>query len=95
MKSNLTSTVNTGEIAHFLLLTVFAILFFSRCTFPNVIVIEDPLTPEEHINLGVAYENRGDLDNAIEQYNLASEELPLAYIYLGTAHFRKNEMDKS
>ena len=84
-----------GEIPHFLFLSVFTILLFSSCAFPRVIVLEDPLTPEEHITLGVAYEKKGDLDNAIKQYNLAVEELPLAYLYLGTAHFRRNELDKA
>ncbi|MDY6879911.1 MAG: tetratricopeptide repeat protein [Thermodesulfobacteriota bacterium] len=65
------------------------------CSFPRVSVLEDPLTPEEHLNLGVAYEKRGELDSAIKEYKLAAGEHPLAYLYLGTAHFRINEFNKA
>jgi tetratricopeptide (TPR) repeat protein len=60
-----------------------------------VIVFKDPLTPEEHLNLGIAYERRGELDAAAAQYELASKELPSAYLYLGNAHFKKNEPDRA
>ena len=64
-------------------------------SFPRVIVLEDPLTPREHLNLGVAYEKRGELDSAIKEYKLASEKIHVAYLYLGNAYFRKNELDKA
>lgn len=54
--------------------------------------MKDPLTPEEHLNLGVAYEQKGEYDNAIAEYRLAAKKLPIAYLYLGNAHFQKNEL---
>ena len=39
--------------------------FISACSLPRIIVLEDPLSPEEHLNLGVAYERKGELDGAI------------------------------
>jgi len=78
-----------------IVLSILLLLLYSSCTFPKVTVLEDPLTPEEHINLGVAYEKRGEIDSAIKEYKLAAKKHPLAYLYLGTAHFKKNEFDKA
>lgn len=77
------------------LLSVFCILYsvFSvSCALPRIIVLEDPLTPEEHINLGVAYEKKGELDNALKEYKEASKKLPSAYLYIGNIYFQKNAL---
>lgn len=58
-------------------------------------MLKDPLTPEEHLNLGVAYEQKGEFDHAIKQYELASGKLPIAYLYLGNAYFQKKEFPKA
>jgi tetratricopeptide (TPR) repeat protein len=68
-----------------------SLLLFSGCGLPRIIVVKDPLTPEEHLNLGVSYEKRGEFDNAIAEYRLAAKGLPIAYLHLGNAHFQKNE----
>ena len=68
---------------------------FSGCSLPRIIVLDDPLTPEEHLHLGVAYEKRGELDPAIKEYKLAAKKLPLAYLYLGNVYFQKNELDEA
>jgi len=65
------------------------------CALPRVIVLDDPLSAEEHINLGVAYEQRGELDSAIKQYDVASKNLPLAYLYLGNVYFQKNDFGEA
>lgn len=69
------------------------ILSLSGCSISKTIISRDPLTPEEHLNLGVAYERKGELDLAIREYKLASKKLPLAYFYLGNAYFLKNELE--
>jgi tetratricopeptide (TPR) repeat protein len=43
----------------------------------------------------VAYERKGELDLAMREYKTASKKLPVAYLYLGNAHFQKNEMQKA
>ena len=73
------------------LLTFFLAFSFTACSLPRIIIIKDPLTSEEHINLGVAYEKEGELDQAIKEYRLAAKKLPIAYLYLGNAHFQKEE----
>jgi tetratricopeptide (TPR) repeat protein len=71
-------------------------MFFGMgCSFPRVIILKDPLTPEEHLNLGVTYEQQGDFDNAIKEYNLAAKKLPGAFLHLGNAHFQKKEWKKA
>jgi Tfp pilus assembly protein PilF len=38
---------------------------------PRIIVLEDPLTADEHVELGVAYERKGDLGLARREYEAA------------------------
>lgn len=71
---------------------LFNFLLLAGCSLPRIIVLEDPLSAEEHVNLGVAYERKGELDSAIREYEAASGELAVACLYLGNAYFRKNEL---
>jgi Tfp pilus assembly protein PilF len=77
--------------------TVYVLIFslLSSCTLPRIIVLEDPLSPEEHLNLGVVYEKNGELESAMKEYKAASRKMPLAYLYLGNVSFRKNELDEA
>jgi tetratricopeptide (TPR) repeat protein len=59
------------------------------------VVLDDPLTPEEHLNLGVAYERKGELDRAIKEYELAAKKLSIAYLYLGNAYFQKEILSEA
>jgi tetratricopeptide (TPR) repeat protein len=58
-------------------------------------VLKDPLTPEEHISLGLSYENRGEYSPALEQYDLAAKKLPIAFLYIGNLYFQKGEYEKA
>ncbi len=78
-----------------LLVSALGFALSSGCTLPRIIVVKDPLTPEEHLNLGVAYEKSGEFDNAIKEYKLAAKKQPIAYLYLGNAHFQKMEWDQA
>ncbi|MEW6615106.1 MAG: tetratricopeptide repeat protein [Thermodesulfobacteriota bacterium] len=70
-------------------------IVFPGCSLPRIIVLDDPLAPEEHLTLGVAYEKKGELDPAIKEYKLAAKKLPLAYLYLGNVYFQKGELYKA
>jgi tetratricopeptide (TPR) repeat protein len=65
------------------------------CTIPKIIVLDDPLSAEEHLNLGVTYEKQGDFDNALKEYKTASKKLPLAYLYMGNVYFQKKEYEEA
>ncbi|MEW6675743.1 MAG: tetratricopeptide repeat protein [Nitrospirota bacterium] len=87
------------KTCHLLLVTCYSLLLICSlliaCAFPRIIVLDDPLSPEEHINLGVAYEKKGELDNALKEYKEASEKLPVAYLYMGNIYLQKNEFDEA
>lgn len=61
---------------------------------PRIIVLSDPLTAEEHLELGVAYERKGELDLAAREYERALRKdgaLVQARINLGNVHVAKQE----
>jgi tetratricopeptide (TPR) repeat protein len=76
-----------------LMLTLLVII--AGCAMPRIIIYDDPLSSEEHLKLGMAYEKDGELDNAIGEYKAAARRLPIAYLYLGNVHFQKNELDEA
>jgi len=87
--------MNSKTFYFSLLFALCSLLFVSGCTLPRIIILKDPLTAEEHLNLGVTYERQGDFENAIKEYQLAAPKLPRAYLYLGNAHFQKGEWEKA
>jgi len=86
--------LQTEKVITYLLLTAYCLLLLG-CAFPRIIVLDDPLSPEEHLNLGVTYEKKGELDNALKEYQVASKKLPVAYLYIGNIYFQKNEYEEA
>ncbi|MBI5213140.1 MAG: tetratricopeptide repeat protein [Nitrospirae bacterium] len=70
-------------------------LLLTGCSLPRIVILDDPLTPEEHINLGITYEKKGEMDNAVEEFKKASKKLPAAYLYLGNAYMQKGDLDEA
>jgi tetratricopeptide (TPR) repeat protein len=58
-------------------------------------VYKDPLTPEEHFKLAVAYEQKREYEGAIREYKAASEDIPEAYYYLGNIYFTRGEYESA
>lgn len=53
-------------------LLLFALLL-GGCSLPRVIVLNDPLDARQHNDLGVAYQQRGEYDLAVREYDRAAE----------------------
>lgn len=47
------------------------VTILSGCATPQVVILEDPLTAEEHVALGVSYERRGEYEPAAREYERA------------------------
>ena len=65
---------------------------------PRIIVLEDPLTAAEHVELGVAYERKGELDLARREYERALRmdgKFYRARVNLGNVFLAKKEFGKA
>lgn len=78
-----------------ILYAIVLIFIVSACgPLPRFIVLHDPLTPEEHITLGLSYEQKGENDLALGEYKKAMKALredfrPL--FYAGNVYYKKRE----
>jgi len=86
---------NTSAVCWCGILMVMCYSLLFGCALPRIVVLDDPLTPEEHLNLGVSYEKKGELDNAFKEYRTASKKLPAAYLYIGNIYYLKGEFEKA
>jgi Tfp pilus assembly protein PilF len=65
---------------------------------PRIIVLSDPLTAAEHVELGVAYERKGELDLAQREYERAlhkDRKFYRARVNLGNIFLAKKEYGKA
>lgn len=70
-------------------------VFLCAGTMPRIIVLNDPLTPEEHLDLGFACEQKKEYGMAIKEYGAAAKKLRKANLYLANARFLNNEPDRA
>lgn len=75
-------------------LFIVATFFLSGCSLPRIIILNDPLSAEEHDNLGRIYESQGNPDLALEQYRQALKQdkkhVP-SLLLLGDLSYRKKD----
>ncbi|HEX9776749.1 MAG TPA: tetratricopeptide repeat protein [Geopsychrobacteraceae bacterium] len=73
---------------------LFALLVFlllAGCSLPRIIVLNDPLDAQQHNDLGVAYEQRGEYDLALREYGRAAgrdKDWALPLFNSGNVHAR-------
>ena len=83
----------------FLALPLLFLLLAVGCSrVPRIIVLEDPLTAAEHVELGVAYERKGELDLARREYERALRmdgKFYRARVNLGNVFLAKKEFGKA
>ncbi len=78
---------------HSLIILVITILLplATGCSIPQIVVIDDPLSAREHVDLGMTYEAQGDLDLAESEYRKACSQLPEAFLYRGNIAYQRKK----
>lgn len=75
-----------------------AIVVLAACAMPKIVVFDDPLTAQQHNDLGVAYEEKGDFGLAEKEYGKAlkkNREWVIPYLNLGHLYYRQNQLDRA
>jgi Flp pilus assembly protein TadD len=75
-----------------LALIVFAL---TACSMPRIVILNDPLTAKEHVDLGAAYEQNGMLDQAEKEYLRAADKQDtwaVPYFNLGNIAYRQRDL---
>ena len=94
-----------GENRHYLFsgVSLRVIFFFMcvalcSCTFPQIVVLDDPLSASEHNDLGVVYEQKGLYDLAEKEYVKAlkkQEHWAVPYFNLGNLYYKQGSYKKA
>ncbi len=81
----------------FLKACLIGVLFWTAgCSFPQIIVLEDPLTPQEHLQLGLSYENRQQLELARKKYRKAADHgIPEAFLFMGNVAYQEKKYQEA
>jgi Flp pilus assembly protein TadD len=77
---------------------VLLLCLIGACAMPQVIILEDTLTAEEHNDLGVIYEKKGLADLAEKEYLKASRkrgEWMVPYFNLGNLCYKRGDYGRS
>ncbi|GFM36571.1 tetratricopeptide repeat protein [Desulfovibrio psychrotolerans] len=70
-------------------------LGLTACAMPRITMHQDPLSPAEHLKLGLAYESGGNLPEALREYQAAMRNEPLAHLYTGNVLFALGRMEEA
>ena len=91
-------TVRGWSIVWILLLSIPLGSFQACSSLPRVVVLHDPLTPAEHVTLGVTYEAQGRTELAAREYRAALEQeqgfVP-AFVGLGNLAFAGGALEEA
>lgn len=76
---------------------IFIFLVLAGCSgLPRIVILDDPLSAEEHLTLGISYETKGMLDQAILEYKAAlskARSYSKAMVNLGNVYYKKGDFD--
>ncbi|HQL91089.1 MAG TPA: tetratricopeptide repeat protein [Syntrophales bacterium] len=74
------------------------VLILAGCAVPKIVILDDPLTAQQHNDLGVAYEEKGDFGLAEKEYEKAlkkNREWVIPYLNLGHLYYRQDQLDRA
>ena len=80
------------------ILPVLLMLLVAGCALPKIVILDDPLTAQQHNDLGVAYEEKGDFALAEREYEKAlkkNREWVIPYLNLGHLYYRQGKLDRA
>jgi Flp pilus assembly protein TadD len=74
-----------------------ALIMFAltACSTPRIVILNDPLTAREHVDLGAAYEYKGQLDLAKKEYLKAldiQDTWAVPYFNLGNVSYSQKDL---
>ncbi|WP_460177802.1 tetratricopeptide repeat protein [Thermodesulfovibrio hydrogeniphilus] len=76
-------------------LMVFCLLLIAGCSMPKILVLNDPLTAEEHLMMGLSREKAGLFDEAIKHYEEASKSDARGFLFLGNLYLSQNKYEEA
>lgn len=71
-------------------------ILLSACSTPRIVVLNDPLSAREHVDLGLAYEHKGLLELAQKEYLKAADiegSWAVPYFNLGNVAHRQKDLE--
>jgi len=80
------------------ILPVLLMLLVAGCALPKIVILDDPLTAQQHNDLGVAYEEKGDFALAEKEYEKAlkkNRDWVSPYLNLGHLYYRQEQLDRA
>lgn len=84
-----------GISARLALSAFLAAFAFIACAAPRVVILKDPLSAQEHVDLGLSYEVQGRLDLAEREYEQAitkERTWAIPYFNLGNIAYRGKDL---
>ena len=73
----------------------FCLLLTALAGCGRIVVLDDPLSPEEHLKLALAYEKKGETDAASREFEKAARDIPLAHLYWGNMLFTLKDYEQA
>ena len=81
-------------MARFCPIVLLLMLGWAGCALPKIVILQDPLSADEHLQLGLSYEAKGEWDIALSEYQSALNKGGSPSViqgYLGNVYYAKKD----